>query len=59
MMEFPPQPLMQSYPAKALTALEIIRIKAEKQVRDIPSFFQSQMTPEHPGASILELYHAR
>jgi hypothetical protein len=59
MMEFPPQPLMQSQPANALTALKVKRMKARKQVHEIPSFFQSQMTPEHPEASILELYHAR
>jgi hypothetical protein len=33
--------------------------KQKRQIHEHPSFFQTQMTPEHPEASTLELSHAR
>jgi hypothetical protein len=59
MMEFPPQPLMQSQRARALAAVGNYANESKNQIHELPSFFQTQMTPEHPEASTLELFHAR
>jgi hypothetical protein len=60
MMELPQQPLMQSQRARAMAAVgNFANKKQKRQIHELPSFFQTQMTPEHPEASTLELSHAR
>jgi hypothetical protein len=50
---------MQSQRANALAAAGNYANESKGQIHELPSFFQTQMTPEHPEASTLELFHAR
>ena len=38
---------------------EQMQMKAKQQIHEVPSFYRTRMTPEHPEASTLELSHAR